>query len=80
MDEKAKVKGSELPNEGEGNRTAARRYNEAQRHFVRSGRVEEKAPEAKDAFEGSEQREMERAEAIDKQHMKAEDPQITRKP
>jgi hypothetical protein len=79
MDEKAKVKGSEQPNEGEGNRTAARRYNEAQRRFVRSGQVEEKAREAKKALEGSEQREMERAEAVGKRHMKAEDPQITRK-
>jgi hypothetical protein len=80
MDEKAKVKGSKQPNEGEGNRTAARRYNEAQRRFVQSGQVEEKAREAKKALEGSEQREMERAEAIGKRHMKAEDPQITRKP
>ena len=62
------------------NRTAARRYKEAQRRFVRSGQVEEKAREAKEALEGSEQREMERAGAIDKRHMKAEDPQITRKP
>lgn len=79
MDEKAKMKGSEQSNEGEGNRTAARRYNAAQRRFVRSGQVEEKAHEAKKAIEGSEQREMERAEAIGKRHMTAEDPQITRK-
>jgi hypothetical protein len=64
------VKGSEQPNEGEGNGTAARRYNEAQRRFVRSGQVEEKAREAKKALEGSEQREMERAEAVGKRHMR----------
>jgi hypothetical protein len=77
MDEKARVKGSEQPNEGEGNQTEARRYNEAQRRFVRSGQVEEKAHEAKKALKG--QREMERAEAIGKRHMTAGDPQIARK-
>ena len=30
-------------NEGEGNKTAAREYNEAQRRFVESGKVDEKA-------------------------------------
>jgi hypothetical protein len=45
MGEKAKVRGSEPPNEGEGDRTAARRYNEAQR-VVQSGQVEEKTREA----------------------------------
>jgi hypothetical protein len=49
MDEKAKVKGSEQPSEREGNWTAARRSNEAQRRFVRSGQVE-KAREAKKAL------------------------------
>jgi hypothetical protein len=71
MDEKAKVKGSEQPNEGEG-KTAARRYNEAQRRVARSGRVEEKAREAKKAIEGNEQREIERAAVIGKRHMTAE--------
>jgi hypothetical protein len=33
-------------NEGEGNRTAGRAYNEAQQRFIRSGKVEEKAKQA----------------------------------
>ena len=75
MGEKAKVRGSEPPNEGEGNRTAARRYNEAQR-VVQSGQVEGKT------------REVEKRSRVAKrvrwsglkQHSTAEDPQITHKP
>ena len=40
------------PNEGEGTRTAARRYNEATRKYVESGRSEKAAEEAKAAVEG----------------------------
>jgi hypothetical protein len=66
-------------NEGEGNKTAARHYNEAQRRFVQSGQVEEKAGEAEKAVEGRERRELEQAEAIGKRHVAGEDPAITRK-
>jgi hypothetical protein len=55
------------PNEGEGNRTAAREYNEAQHRFVQSGAVEEKAQEAARAMNSPERIELERAEAIGKQ-------------
>ena len=65
-------------NEGEGNKTAAREYNEAQRRFVRSGKVEEKAREAEKALD-TERRELDRAEAVGKRHKVAEDPEITRK-
>lgn len=41
-------------NEGEGNKTAARQYNEAQRRFVQSDAVEQKAREAEKAIEGGE--------------------------
>jgi hypothetical protein len=51
-------------NEGEGNKTAAREYNEAQRRFVESGKVEEKAREAARAMTSPERAELERAEAI----------------
>ena len=54
-------------NEGEGNKTAAREYNEAQRRFVQSGKVEEKARDAANAMASSERAELERAEAIGKQ-------------
>jgi len=66
-------------NEGEGNRTAARQYNEAQRRFVQSGKVDEKAHEAEQALDTPEKRAMERAEAIGKSHKRGEDPEITRK-
>ncbi len=67
-------------NEGEGNRTAAREYNEAQRRFVESGKVDKKAREAEHALDTPEKRAMERAEAVGKSHKRAEDPEITRKP
>jgi hypothetical protein len=66
-------------NEGEGNKTAARAYNEAQQRFVRSGKVEKKAREAEDAL-ARDKRELERAEAVGKSHGAGEDPAITRKP
>lgn len=65
-------------NEGEGSRTAARRYNEAQREFADTGQVEEKAKEAKKAREGSERNELERAEQVGKEHAKEEDPSLKR--
>jgi hypothetical protein len=65
-------------NEGEGNKTAARQYNEAQRRFVKSGKVEEKGREAEQALD-RDKRELERAEAVGKRHKAGEDPEITRK-
>jgi hypothetical protein len=67
-------------NEGEGNRTAARQYNEAQRRFVQSDAVEDKAREAEKATQSGEKRELDRAEAVGKRHSHGEDPEITRKP
>jgi hypothetical protein len=49
-------------NEGEGSRTAARRYNEAVRATVRSGTVGTKAREAAKALDGPEGKELRRAE------------------
>jgi hypothetical protein len=66
-------------NEGEGNRTAARQYNEAQRRFVESGKVDDKAHEAERALDTPEKSALERAEAVGKSHKRAEDPEITRK-
>ena len=66
-------------NEGEGNKTAARRYNEMQRRFAQSGQVDEKAREAAKALDTPEKQELKRAEAIGKRHEAAEDPEITRK-
>jgi hypothetical protein len=75
-----KPHGSEQRNEGEGNRTAARQYNEAQRRFAQSGKVDEKAHEAEHALERPERSVLERAEAVGKSHKRAEDPEVNRKP
>jgi hypothetical protein len=64
--------------QGEGNRTAARRYNEETTDFVRSGRVEQAAREARPAG-ADEARDMERAEAEGQSHARGEDP-LLRKP
>lgn len=65
-------------NEGEGNRTAAREYNEATRRFTESGRVEKSSKAAKRAVESSEKAELERAEQAGKSKMREEDPAIER--
>jgi hypothetical protein len=66
-------------NQGEGNKTAAREYNDAQHRFAKSGKVDKKAHEAEEALD-TERRELERAEAVGRRHIAAEDPEITRKP
>ena len=66
------------PNEGEGNRTAARQYNEATRDFVESGKVDEQAEAARRAVEGSERAELEHAEAVGRARAKEEDPSVHR--
>jgi hypothetical protein len=65
-------------NEGEGNRTAARAYNKAQRRFVESQPVEQKAREAKRALDGPEAQELAEAEAIGRSHIAEEDPAVHR--
>jgi hypothetical protein len=47
--------------QGEGNYDAARRFDEEERKFVKSGQVEQKAKEAEEALEGPEAEELERA-------------------
>lgn len=63
-------------NEGEGNRTAARHYDEAQRKFAQSGKVEPAARAAEKALEGGERKELERAEAEGRRHIAEEDPEV----
>jgi hypothetical protein len=65
-------------NEGEGNRTAARSYNEAQRRFVDTQPVEEKAREAEKSLDGPEAQELADAEAIGRSHIAEEDPAVSR--
>jgi len=74
----AEKKDKTQPNEGEGNRTAAREYNQAQQDFARSGKVQEKAKEARKAVEGVEADELSGAELIGKRHAAEEDPEVKR--
>ncbi len=74
----AEKTGKTQQNEGEGNRTAARAFNEAEQRFVRSGKVEEKAKEAEKAYEGKEGDALREAELVGKRHAKGEDPEIKR--
>ena len=53
-------------NEGEGNRTADRKYREGVRRHVESGASEPAAEEAQHALEGSEADELRKAEAAAK--------------
>ena len=65
-------------NQGEGNREAARHYNEQTREFVQSGKVDQAAADAKKAYVGSERAELEKAEKAGKSHAHGEDPQVKR--
>jgi hypothetical protein len=66
-------------NEGEGNRTATRKYNEAQQRFIKSGQVGQKAHEAeRDLGDEAIRRELEHAEAVGKSHAAGEDPEVKR--
>ncbi|MCC7048320.1 MAG: hypothetical protein IT562_16520 [Alphaproteobacteria bacterium] len=63
-------------NEGEGNKTAARNYNEKTRNFVESGKVEKNADKARAAVEGAEHDQLEQAEKAGKARSKGEDPAV----
>ena len=63
-------------NQGEGNRDAANRYNEATRHHVETHDVKREADEAKRAVNSGEADELKRAEEIGKRHAKEEDPKL----
>jgi hypothetical protein len=63
-------------NEGEGNYTAARQYDEAQKRFVQSGKVEEAARKAEQSISGPEAEELRKAEETGKSHAHGEDPAL----
>ena len=75
---KVPAKSTRQRNEGEGNVTAARRYDKAQQDFVKKGKVAEKAREAERALEGDERKELERAEQEGRRHIAEEDPEVKR--
>jgi hypothetical protein len=63
--------------QGEGNYKAAEEYDEAQRKFVQSGKVDSAARDAKPKTK-EEAEEMQRAEEAGRKHAKGEDPAIKR--
>lgn len=63
--------------QGEGNYEAAKEYDEAQRKFVKSGKVDEAARNAKPKSK-AEAEEMQRAEEAGRSRAKEEDPAIKR--
>jgi hypothetical protein len=63
-------------NEGEGNRTAAKQYNDAQKSFAESGKVDPAAKDAAKAVDGPEGAELRKAEEAGKRHAHGEDPQV----
>lgn len=72
------TKKSMTDNQGEGNREAAKAYNEDTKKFVDAGKVDESAAEAKAAVEGAEKSELEEAEKIGKDRAKELDPNVHR--
>jgi hypothetical protein len=60
--------------QGEGDKEAAREYNEATREFVESGKVDEAAERAR----GQDPREAERAEREGEERAKEKDPAVRR--
>ncbi len=73
------TKDSKVPNDnkvqGEGNYDAAKEYDDAQRKFVQSGKVDAAARAAKPQSP-AEAEEMKRAEEIGRSHAKEEDPAV----
>ena len=67
---KESPKDKETKNEGEGNRTADRKYREDVRRHVESGASEDAAEEAQEALEGPEADELRRAEEEGKSRRK----------
>ena len=59
----------EMQNEGEGSRTAARRYDAGAEKMAKSGKVDELAKKAEKALEGEEGEELKRAEQEAKKGM-----------
>jgi hypothetical protein len=60
--------------EGEGNYTAAKRYDDAQKKFAQSGKVGPAAEDAAKAVDGPEGPELRKAEELGKRHARGEDP------
>jgi hypothetical protein len=70
---------TEGKNQGEGDYASARVYNEHQRQFNESGKMEKAAKDAEKAIEGKEGDELRRAEEEGKRHSHGEDPLLNKK-
>jgi hypothetical protein len=66
-------------NEGEGNKSADRRYREGVANTVKSGKVEKKAREAETALSGKEGEALRRAEELGRMRSHGEDPALKKK-
>lgn len=66
------------PNEGEGNRTAAREYNKDTKAFVDKGEVDKAAREAREAMEGGERGDLDEARKEAKARAREHDPEEVR--
>lgn len=66
-------------NQGEGNRGAAKAYNEDTKEFAQSGKVREQAERARHDLEGPEGDELRRAENEGKRRAKEEDPALRKR-
>jgi hypothetical protein len=62
------------PHGGEGNKTTARQYNEAQRQFARGDEVDEQGHAAEKALDSPERIELEHAELVGERHVAEKDP------
>ena len=69
------TQGGQSEVQGEGNYTAAKQYDDAQRKFVESGQVEQAARDAEPRSQ-QEAEEMKAAEREGRSHAKEEDPQL----
>jgi hypothetical protein len=65
-------------NEGEGSRTAARKFNKQAREFAQSGKVDSAAKKAKEALQGPERKELKEAEAKGQERAREQDPAVGR--
>jgi hypothetical protein len=66
-------------NEGEGNKSADRRYREGVAKTIKSGQVEKKARDAERSFDSFEGDDLRRAEAEGKKHSHGEDPALRKR-
>ena len=69
---------NDVPEKGEGNHAADRRYRDATKRFIDSGKVDEAAQEAEAALQ-TEQEELEAAEKEGRSRMAEEDPQVSKR-